>query len=249
MDTKLVAAAIIETFVRGFAITKSRTHPYVFEQVNGLWVMRDAPRKNAANNRKQEWIAYGIPAATVHQTVTTKSSGNRFLGVFVDSHEEINATRDSFKALGYRLLSTEFLFTHRLAKIQIRKSPATIVRMQTTEQSLQYAQEARIQPMPDVLPADAIWWHYLAYVKNQIVGWVSSIKTETGSHWVSNLVVREAHRRQGIASALLAKMLRDDRARGAQSSVLLASHTGALVYPKLGYQQTGVLLIFAPKKA
>jgi hypothetical protein len=43
-------------------------------------------------------------------------------------------------------------------------------------------------------------------------------------------------------------MLRDDRTRGAKQSVLLSSHTGALLYPRVGYEQIGMLLIFAPKR-
>jgi hypothetical protein len=42
--------------------------------------------------------------------------------------------------------------------------------------------------------------------------------------------------------------LRDDRARGAECSVLTASHTGALLYPRVGYERIGALFMFAPKK-
>jgi hypothetical protein len=47
---------------------------------------------------------------------------------------------------------------------------------------------------------------------------------------------------------MLARMLRDDRSHGVKSSVLLSSHTGALLYPSVGYEQLGTLLIFAPTK-
>ena len=57
-----------------------------------------------------------------------------------------------------------------------------------------------------------------------------------------------SHRRRGIGSALLCHMLKDDRRRGFKQSVLLASHTGALLYPKVGYEQIGLLYIFAPPK-
>lgn len=46
----------------------------------------------------------------------------------------------------------------------------------------------------------------------------------------------------------MAKMLRDDRAHGARSSVLMAMHAGALLYLRMGYEQIGTLFIFAPKK-
>ncbi|TPM41919.1 GNAT family N-acetyltransferase [Mesorhizobium sp. B2-3-4] len=60
--------------------------------------------------------------------------------------------------------------------------------------------------------------------------------------------VEPSHRRRGIGQALMAKMLRDDRAHGARSSVLMAMHAGALLYLRMGYEQIGTLFIFAPKK-
>jgi hypothetical protein len=47
---------------------------------------------------------------------------------------------------------------------------------------------------------------------------------------------------------MLAKMLRDDRAAGANVNVLLSSHTGALLYPVVGYEHIATLLLFAPRK-
>jgi len=53
----------IEVFVRGHSVGKSRTYPYEATRVGPLWVMRDAPRKNPRDYRKEEWIAHGIDAA------------------------------------------------------------------------------------------------------------------------------------------------------------------------------------------
>jgi len=47
--------------------------------------------------------------------------------------------------------------------------------------------------------------------------------------------------------ALMAKMLHDDRARGSQCSVLMATHAGALLYSSMGYERIGTLMIFGPK--
>jgi len=41
---------------------------------------------------------------------------------------------------------------------------------------------------------------------------------------------------EGIGSSLLETILRDDCKQGVHRSVLLASHAGALIYPKLGYE-------------
>jgi hypothetical protein len=45
---------------------------------------------------------------------------------------------------------------------------------------------------------------------------------------------------------MLWHMLRDDRAQGARTAALLASHMGALLYPNVGYRQVGMLYIFQP---
>jgi hypothetical protein len=44
-------------------------------------------------------------------------------------------------------------------------------------------------------------------------------------------------------------MLADDKARGAQANVLLASHAGAKLYPAVGYETIGKLLIFGPPRS
>ena len=57
--------------------------------------------------------------------------------------------------------------------------------------------------------------------------------------WVSNRYVEPKYRCRGIGRSLLARMLRDDRARGATALILLSSHAGALLYPAVGYEQIG----------
>lgn len=43
-------------------------------------------------------------------------------------------------------------------------------------------------------------------------------------------------------------MLQDDHATGSTQAVLLASHTGAKLYPVVGYEQIGTLLLFTPRR-
>jgi predicted acetyltransferase len=69
-----------------------------------------------------------------------------------------------------------------------------------------------------------------------------------GATWCADMHVNASHRRRGIGQALLCRMLRDDRARGSKCSVLTASHTGALLYPRVGYERIGMLLLFAPRR-
>ena len=55
----------IEVFVRGHSAGRSRTFPYEVSRVGPIWLMRDAPRKNARNYRKEEWVAHDVEASEV----------------------------------------------------------------------------------------------------------------------------------------------------------------------------------------
>lgn len=61
---------------------------------------------------------------------------------------------------------------------------------------------------------------------------------------MSRVYTAETHWGQGLARALMLRLLADDRARGARWSVLTASRMGAPPYTRLGYQALGTVLIF-----
>jgi GNAT superfamily N-acetyltransferase len=117
---------------------------------------------------------------------------------------------------------------------------------QATADLLAKAARAR-QLLPEHLEAGAPLRRYVAWDRDEIVGWVGSISFGEVSY-CDNMYVREDQRRRGIASAMLWHMLRDDRAGGAKHAVLLASHMGALLYPNVGYEQVGTLYIYQPGK-
>ena len=99
-----------------------------------------------------------------------------------------------------------------------------------------------------MLGADAPFRQYVALDGEEIVGRVRSVDAVRAT-WCADMYVNASHRRRGIGQALLRRMLRDDRGRGSKCSVLTASHTGALLYPHVGYERIGTLLMFAPRRA
>jgi GNAT superfamily N-acetyltransferase len=120
--------------------------------------------------------------------------------------------------------------------------------VRTVEMAQRLGKATRSRPIgAENLGADAPFRQYVALADGELVGWVRSVNAGDSS-WCANMYVVPAHRRRGIGRALLSRMLRDDRKRGARKSVLLSSHTGALVYPQVGYEQIGLLLIFAPRR-
>lgn len=238
----------LEVFVRGFCAVKSATHPYEHFRVGKLWAMRDAPRKNPRYYRKEEWIAFGVSPREVDAAARKATRGRFFVCALAATIEEQAELRAGYKQLGYRLISTEPLFVHRLNRIPKAGNPVTIERVQTAELAERLGKATRSRPIPPrQLTKDALFRQYVAIADGELVGWVRSVNAGD-STWCANMYVRPAHRRRGIGRALLCRMLKDDRRHGFCQSVLLSSHTGALVYPGVGYEQLGLLLIFAPPR-
>jgi predicted N-acetyltransferase YhbS len=240
--------AAIEVFVRGFCAQKSATHPYEFGKIGDVWFMRDAVRKNPRYYRKEEWIEYGTPAVEVDRLARKQTRGRFFVCAVRGMEDAEEPLKAEYKQLGYRLLSTEPLFVHRLKKVPRANSPAEIEQVASEEMATRFGKASRSRPIPvEQLGKNATFRQYVALEEDEIVGWVRSIDAGDAT-WCANMYVRPESRRRGIGMALLAKMLRDDKQRGAKQSVLLSSHTGALVYPRVGYEQIGLLSIFAPRK-
>jgi GNAT superfamily N-acetyltransferase len=239
----------IEVFVRGHSAGKSRTFPYEASRVGSLWVMRDAPRKNPRDYRKEEWIAHGVDAAEVDAIARRRTRGRYFVCAITAEGESDEPTRSDYRSLGYRLLATEGFFVQSLQRVPRAQSPVRIERVRTSELAARLGKATRSRPIPDdLLGVDAPFQQYVALDGEEIVGRVRSVEA-AGATWCTDVHVSASHRRRGIGRALLSRMLWEDRARGSKCSVLLASHTGALLYPHVGYERIGTLFSFAPGKA
>lgn len=238
----------IEVFVRGHSAGKSRTFPYAATRVGPLWVMRDAPRRNPRDYRKEEWIAHDVDAREVDAIARRHTRGRFFVCAMIGEGEPDEPTRSAYKALGYRLLATEGFFVQRLKRIPKSPCPVPIERVRTPELAARLGKVTRSRPIADgLLGNDAPFRQYVALDGEEIVGRVRSVDAVRAT-WCADMHVKPSHRRRGIGRALLCHMLRDDRGRGSRCSVLTASHTGALLYPRVGYERIGTLFMFAPKK-
>ena len=237
----------IEVLAGGFCFTRSFTHPYVPERIGAVWVLRDAPRKRG-HYRNEEWIAHDVPPEEVDRIARTHTRGRFAVCAIHGIDEPDEPLRLGFKALDYRLGTTEPLMIHRLRRIPRLDAPVAIERVSTSEMADRLAKVARSrQILPEHLGNGSPLRAYVALIDDEPVGWVRSVVVGDAT-WCSNMHVVPACRRRGIARALLCRMLRDDRAGGAKSAVLLASHTGARLYPVVGYEQIGTLLLFTPRK-
>ncbi len=236
----------IEVFVRGHSAGRSRTFPYEVTRVGPLWLMRDAPRKNPRDYRKEEWIAHGVDPAQADTIARQHTRGRFFVCAMIAEGEPDQRMRTAYKALGYRLLATEGFFVQPMRQIPGKPSPVAIERVRTPELAARLGKVTRTRPIADdLLGDDAPFRQYVALDGKDIVGRVRSVDA-AGATWCADMYVDPAHRRRGIGQALLSRMLRDDRSRGSKCSVLTASHTGALLYPRVGYARIGTLFMFVP---
>ncbi|ANT51896.1 GNAT family N-acetyltransferase [Mesorhizobium amorphae] len=237
----------IEVFVHGYSIGKSRTFPYEASRVGPLWLMRDAERKNSRDYRNEEWVVHDVAAQEADTIVRQHARPGFAISVVIANDEPDGPTRTAYKALGYRLLRTEGFFIHRLRLIPSPPAVALVERVRTAERAAQLGKVMRRRPIADNLLGDgAPFRQYVAVDGDAIVGRVRSVDAVDAT-WCADMYVEPSHRRRGLGQALMSKMLHDDRAQGSRCSVLTATHTGALLYPRTGYERIGTLLIFGPK--
>jgi GNAT superfamily N-acetyltransferase len=246
--TAITIEEAIEVFVRGFSFTRSFTFPCLAEPLaGGVWVVRDAPRTRG-DYRTEEYVGHGVPPAMLDALARQHTRG-RYRICAMRSVEESDAPlRAGFKARGYRLMATEAFMAHSLKRIESVAEPLPVVRVTTREAAEALAKAAGSrQILPEHLEASpAPMRQYVALEDDRPVGWVGSIAA-AGCAWCANMFVLPAYRRRGIARALMTRMLQDDRAANARASVLLAGHTGAKLYPTVGYELIGELLMFGPR--
>jgi GNAT superfamily N-acetyltransferase len=209
--------------------------------------MRDAERKNPRDYRGEEWVVHDVAAEEADAIVRQHARSSFAVSVVIASDEPDQPVRTAYKALGYRLLRTEGFFVQPLRQIPDAPAAVSIERVRTVERAAQLAKIVRRRPIAaDLLSDSAPFRQYVALDGDAIVGRVRSIDA-VGATWCAAMYVEPSHRRRGIGQALMSKMLHDDRARGSRCSMLLATHAGALLYPRMGYERIGTLLIFGPK--
>lgn len=235
--------AALEVFVRAFASTRTQEHPYVVERIDGVWVMRDGPGKKR-DPRNEEWVGTGLSPAELDSIARKHARGRFALAYVVQSHAAELDARKEFKALEYRLRTVEPLFVHPLQQVPEAVSGASVLKVEDEPMAERLCKELRRKSLSlEFSGPDAPLRQYVAELDGELVGWVSSIQVHDAA-WCANLYVKPDHRRQGIAKALMVRMLQDDRTLGRSASVLLSSRAGAHLYPTLGYREIGTLLLF-----
>lgn len=260
----------VEVFARGYAFTRSATHPYVPERLperqgrtgrqGAVWVLRDAPRRDPRRYRREEWVGHGPGAADLDAPARAHARTHFVLSVIRGLDEPDGPLREAYKSRGFRFGGAEPLMIHRLGRVPASPAARTgdgrvvrTTRVTTPELAERLGAAARRRPAtPELLTEESPQRQYAALAAGEVVGWVSSVVVrftdDSVATWCADLYVPAEHRRRGIARALVARVLRDDRKYASTASVLTASRAGAGLYRNAGYEQIGELLLFQPPK-
>ena len=240
----------IDVFLESFAYLRSFTYPAEVVYSDSLGIVRDVNRTGA--KARNEEIAYcGDSPEEAHQFLLNYDPKSRyFLLVMHSPEKDMNEVRDSYKALGYRLTSTEWLMVRNLENLPDYESPYKTHRVRTPEQAeLMKIADGKQQIRSEDLTAEKpIIRMYYAENEGTPISWVKSIQKNTASCYVSSVYTQPDFRRRGIATALMYEMLKEDKEAGAKWSILLASSQGSKLYPKLGYETLGIMRIFKKSK-
>ena len=157
--------------------------------------------------------------------------------------------RKEFKALGCRLGATEAFMDNDMPHVEATEPIIPIVRIadQAHADAIGKAWRRKQILSRDIGDENAIHRVYTIHDGQKYIGSCGSIRVGNSS-WISSLYVDADYRRKGLGTALMTRVMSDDRALGITKSVLLASHTGAMLYPQIGFHQLGTLYIYNPPK-
>lgn len=235
--------------MQGFSATRSLTYPFLVHRLHpSIWLMADAPREKG-NARNSEVVAYGVEPEEVLATLREAGVAKHFVCALCDDAEEAEARKQEYKERGYRLLHREPLFV--LPVSERKRYEEYPIRRVTNEADAEAVAKAALsrQLLPEHLTEDDAHIRlYAAFEEETSIGWVSSVRTHSDCAWVASLFVNEAFRGRGIGRSLMSKMLDEDARYSVENSILLASSAGSRLYPHLGYEQRGLLLVLAPRK-
>lgn len=245
--TTLEIDRAIEVFARGFAFTRSFTHPAEAVLIDSLWVVRDTPRRRS-DYRREEWIAHAVDPTLVDRIARRHTRGRFSICAIHGEHDDAAPLRAGYKSLGYRVQTTEPFMIHDLRRIPQFDAQLSIERVRTADLVERLNRSAgRAMIKLEHLERPKQIRVYAALAGDKPIGWVRSIMVGDTA-WCASVFVHPSHRRRRVARSMLVRMLREDRAAGASASVLLASHTGALLYPVVGYRSLGTLIMFNPPR-
>ena len=214
--------------------------------VGPLRVVRDAPgRKRPA--RLENFIILGVDPSEAMNVIKAYKPKHWIISVIAPVKADHDALKETYKSFGYRL-NIRFPYYVKSLSAQL-DVPVRFSIERVIDQDLVNAiwkAKGRRPPKSPFQSGNADVRMYSALVDEKPVGWVTSVRATTKSNWVSDLYVLESHRGKRIGEQLMREMLEEDRKYKVKNSALLSTSDGSNLYRRLGYEQVGLMQIFAP---
>lgn len=256
LELSLSLAQAVDAFGVGFARTRSRQDDYRYERHGRIGVLREGERRKRDRRTAEILISGEDLLSDLEQALKVgKGLPEPFRLCSISARSSRDAGEEAaIRAAGCRLLRTEPFFVR-----DYRSSPgdemspgfARVRRVSSSEEGVRLSQAQGARPMPeqDYLGPDADLHRYAAWEGEQVLGFVTSVRVNETVRWVASLWVHPDYRRQGWGAALMHALAAGDQAVNVRQSVLLASASGARLYPRVGYRQIGLLSMWIPPRS
>jgi hypothetical protein len=162
--------------------------------------------------------------------------------------EDQPGLRTAYESLGYRVDFVETLMARPLTNLPplAERHEVMLVRGREHIHLVNYMDSPNdIAARPDDLDNPAIRFYIIRWEGHTVCRARSASHNEAVA-WVSHVFTLESQRRQGMAQAVMTRLLRDDAAAGHSFSTLLATQEGYPLYQYLGYQDIATIINFVP---
>jgi GNAT superfamily N-acetyltransferase len=234
-----------DLFIAGFTDSGHARHHATRFRAGPLEAVRFAAGELSGTPFEEFFVRDCDPAAALAAVTAHQPLPRHYLTVL----EDRPGLRETYERGGYRLDDTETLMVCDLAALALL-TPApgvTLLREDAADWHNRNDPQGTRWALPENL-ADPRMAHYTIVRDAQLVARGRNLWLDAQHSYVSRVYVAEAWRGQGLARALMARLLADDSARGARWSVLTASRMGERLYAGLGYRALGTILIFEPNE-
>jgi ribosomal protein S18 acetylase RimI-like enzyme len=148
----------------------------------------------------------------------------------------------SYRTLGYRVSEREYLMVRPLAEV-IPPPEHQVLRASASSELplLNAVQESPVLVAAELAAPDLRQYYILR--NGHPAAWGRAISVAGGMEYVGAVHTQPGYRRQGLARAVMLRMLADGAARGGRFSVLTSSEMGHELYRGLGFRDLAVLLV------
>lgn len=157
--------------------------------------------------------------------------------------------QQAYESLGYRLDFVETLMARPLTNLPLMDERHEVLWVRGRDQ-MDWVNHIAGQEDAAARPADLddpTFRFYVLRQKERTLCRARSARYNETSTWVSHVFTDPACRKQGLAQAVMRKLLWDDAAAGHTFSLLLSTQVGYSLYHHLGYQNIATILNFVPE--